>query len=422
MVLILLQSSLSTSLSVLRFKSKCFLMKVTKTKSCSEYHSCTFKVSKVINMSLSRPRVGITYGNQIKPSHLSQYCCILLPMLSLSSSYAHNYYHTCSSSSYRSRAKKASSLYYQRFPAFSTSTSYRPRKEFQLKPSITPPVINHQLVRLDKYLIDCNVGLRSEVQKLIQNGGVIVNGTVVTTPRHRIKAGAHVHLVAQDENIDLRKKFTLFNKPYGMLSTRNDPLGRPNLSHLMEKYPKFEKYHAVGRLDHDSTGLLILSSLGSFTNLLQNPANEVEREYIAVVEGKVNYELLKLKLANGVETSDGTFKSNLLESHEATVLERDIAIQECQYNLEHGVRDKMLLTEDQLHVADLFTIRLTVCEGKYRMVRRILHNSGHSVVTLRRIRYGNFLLDDIPSGGFREATDFEIDWLKKLYWKLCHSK
>eukprot|EP00804_Cyclotella_cryptica_P009625 CCRYP_006315-RA/>CCRYP_006315-RA protein AED:0.31 eAED:0.31 QI:0/0/0/1/0/0/2/0/133 len=131
--------------------------------------------------------------------------------------------------------------------------------------------------------------------------------------------------------------------------------------------------HPVGRLDYDTTGLILFSADGKLTQRLLHPRRGVEKEYVATVKGQVNEDDLRAKLEEGVETTEGIHRATLVED-----------------------------------------VRLIVSEGKYRMVRRMLHNCGHSVVELRRERHGVVRLDDLKEGEFRKATDEELEWARSL--------
>lgn len=174
----------------------------------------------------------------------------------------------------------------------------------------------------------------------------------------------------------------MYHKPLGVLSSIGDPWGRDNLEGLGQKYPFIQHMHPVGRLDLDTSGLLLFSRNGWLTNFLLNPMTKMEREYEAIVEGEVHFDLLRHKLQSGVETSDGKFPAKLLDSQVLSIPNQ--SPNSC--------------------------IRLTVTEGKYRMVRRILHNSGHSVLSLRRIRYGGILLGDLEEGNCRPLIKSELLW------------
>lgn len=155
--------------------------------------------------------------------------------------------------------------------------------------------------------------------------------------------------------------------------------------------------HPVGRLDADTSGLLLFSSDGDLTRRLLNPNSEIEREYEAIVTGKVDFLVLQHALAKGIETTLGTFPSQLTRAfpitnwsgmHEWLQLQYKIAMIDIPRELNFEYTDVSSLTFSYL--------RLRVTEGKYRMVRRILHNAGHSVALLHRCRYGHVTLAGLP--------------------------
>lgn len=201
----------------------------------------------------------------------------------------------------------------------------------------------------------------------------------------------------------------VYNKPVGIQCTMKDPWGRECLDQLHLQYPFLSSMHPVGRLDTDTSGLLLFSSNGDLTQSLLHPSSNTEREYEAFVLGEIgSVDSLTEKLKQGVETSDGRFPASLLEARATTDLERQM------------LRSSMGNVTDSNVTATSY-LRLTVTEGKYRMVRRILHNSGHSVVNLHRIRYGNIRLkainstiDEIEVGSVRPCSSGEINWAKGL--------
>lgn len=158
-----------------------------------------------------------------------------------------------------------------------------------------------------------------------------------------------------------------------------DPIGRPSLLETVPKTWGMQGLHPVGRLDADTTGLLLFSSNGLLTNELLDPNRGVERGYLATVEGDVMQPGLKEKLATGVQTSLGVFAARLVEQKENTV-------------------------------------RVVVTEGKYRMVRRILANVGLPVIDLHRTRYGMVSLDDlnITVGKHSPVSEQAVEWAKDL--------
>merc|ERR1712023_598559 len=230
-----------------------------------------------------------------------------------------------------------------------------------------------------------------------------------------------------------------YHKPLGVLSTMGDNWNRPNLETLPEKFPVLKNMHPVGRLDADTSGLLLFSSLGDLTQHLLNPNSKVPREYVAIVEGKVVMQDLEAKLADGIKTSSGIFPAQLLEA-EILSEQRESQVNylkefEENENVDENNGDnhahqvtrttieKVDISKDNINgivsiyksgkkntkLVDCSRIRLSVCEGKYRMVRRILHNAGHSVISLHRMKYGEMTLDSnlTKCGEIRECTEEE---------------
>ena len=142
--------------------------------------------------------------------------------------------------------------------------------------------------------------------------------------------------------------------------------------------------HPVGRLDADTTGLILFSSDGTLTQRLLHPRHEISKEYVATVEGgdKLDQTELRNKLRSGVETTEGVHVAELIN-----------------VSFENN---------------SLATVRLTVQEGKHRMVRRMLANCGHPVIELKRERHGKILLEDLPEGVFRKANEDELNWIRTI--------
>eukprot|EP01031_Cornospumella_fuschlensis_P033663 gene33663-40725_t len=221
------------------------------------------------------------------------------------------------------------------------------------------------------------MGSRSEVSKLIQQGRVTFNGKVVKSSSERIPSRSTVYV--DNAPCTLAPSLMVYYKPVGVHSTVGDPWGRENLLSLYEKYPLLKPLHPVGRLDCDTSGLLLFSSNGKLTNQLLDPSNAVPRVYEVIVSGCTNQSTLAEALISGVETSDGTFPARLEETFAISNAEKLRA----SNNSEEAVTGDFASQLSQLSY-----VRLSVTEGKYRMVRRILHNAGHSVLLLHRTSFG----------------------------------
>lgn len=230
------------------------------------------------------------------------------------------------------------------------------------------------LVRLQKLLAQSGVGSRRRCEELMLAGLVEVDGEVVTRlgtkvdPRTvviRVEGrrlpppGDHVYLV--------------LNKPRGVVSTMADPQGRRTLADFVADRP--ERLFHVGRLDTDTEGLILLTNDGDFAQRMAHPSYEVEKTYVAEVEGVVGRPVLRRLLA-GVVLEDGP-----VQVTGARVLSRQ------------GGRS---------------IVELVIHEGRNRIVRRLLDHVGHPVRRLTRTRIGPVRVGDLRSGTLRELTRDEL--------------
>jgi 23S rRNA pseudouridine2605 synthase len=176
--------------------------------------------------------------------------------------------------------------------------------------------------------------------------------------------------------------------------------------------------HPVGRLDYDTTGLLLFSSSGPLTQALLHPKHSIEKEYVAVVTGIVNEEELRTTLASGVTTGVGVHTAQLVSALPNIPSAEDAAafLAKVKSGLPNEYNTTDLKLRGYLDIFDatsLSTVTLTVSEGKHRMVRRMLANVGHPVVTLHRARLGEISLGDVPVGQTRALTPTEMKWAQK---------
>lgn len=210
-----------------------------------------------------------------------------------------------------------------------------------------------------------------------------------------------------------------------MLSVRRDPNGRPCLDDVLlgcsdstAKPNAIPPLHPVGRLDYDTTGLLLFSSSGPLTQSLLHPKREIEKEYCAVVTGIVDQEKLRAELAAGVTTGEGVHAARLVSAEPNAPAAEDVAayLADVKAALPSEYNTTDLKTRGYLDVFDatsLSTVTLVVSEGKHRMVRRMLANVGHPVVSLHRLRLGEISLGDVPIGQTRVLTPEELKWAQK---------
>ena len=223
------------------------------------------------------------------------------------------------------------------------------------------------MIRLDRLLVDRGLGSRTEVQKLIKFGRIELNGEVVRSPKLKVPSDSVPYY--DGEPLAPSPLLYAFHKPAEVLCASRDRWGRLTLTEVVPVSIQ-RQHHPVGRLDFETTGLLLYSRDGSLTQRLLHPKRKVERVYRAKVANPVQPELVD-RLAAGVETAEGMHTAQITE------FEGD-------------------------------TLELIVTEGRHRMVRRMLNNAGYPVLSLTRVRFGTIKLGDLEEGHTRPVTDAEL--------------
>ena len=238
------------------------------------------------------------------------------------------------------------------------------------------------LVRLDKLLSERGAGSRKDVDKLIRKGLVTLNGEVVGKSDGKLKVPFSSCPIVDGYEYAPPPLLVAYYKPLGVVSSMRDDRGRADLATVLPLEWQ-SSMHPVGRLDADTTGLLLFSRDGDLTHRLLHPRFVVEREYLAEVEHPIDAAALGAQLAEGVET------------------------------IEEG---ESLVVQAQLLEVIGQTVRLVVTEGKYRMVRRVLANAGHPVVALHRVRYGEVRLDalELEEGDAVAIEGDALEWATSL--------
>jgi 23S rRNA pseudouridine2605 synthase/16S rRNA pseudouridine516 synthase len=228
--------------------------------------------------------------------------------------------------------------------------------------------------RLQKVLAAAGVASRRVSEQLIAAGRVTVNGEVVSELGSRVEPASD--LVAVDGvaiQLDRTKRYIMFNKPTGVVSSMADEGGKPDLSTVAAQFE--ERLFNVGRLDAETSGLLLLTNDGPLANVLSHPRYGVEKTYIAKVRGSVNQQTLR-KLKEGIELDDGPIAADAA---------------------------RLLGSPSQGHSM----VELTLHSGRNRIVRRMLAEVGHPVVELVRRQFGPLHLGGLGLGQTRELTDAE---------------
>jgi 23S rRNA pseudouridine2605 synthase/16S rRNA pseudouridine516 synthase len=233
--------------------------------------------------------------------------------------------------------------------------------------------------RLQKVMAAAGVASRRVSEDLIVAGRVTVNGKVVRELGTRVDpATDKVAVDGTAVQLDTSRRYVMLNKPVGVVSSMRDEQGRPDLSRFTAGYP--ERLFNVGRLDAETSGLLILTNDGELAHVLAHPSFGVTKTYIARVRGIVTPQTIS-RLTKGVELEDGPIaadKAKLLQSNQ---------------------REGESLVEITLH------------SGRNRIVRRMLAEVGHPVVELVRRQFGPLHLGTLKVGQLRDLTKAELGQL-----------
>lgn len=234
--------------------------------------------------------------------------------------------------------------------------------------------------RLQKVMANAGVASRRASEKLILAGKVMVNGQVVTELGTKV-TGADVILV-NGQAIDQEKKaYYLFYKPRGVISAVSDDKGRKVVTDYFEETP--ERLYPVGRLDYDTSGLLLMTNDGQLANALMHPRFKVDKVYVAKVKGLVQTEDLKRLRQGLVVDGKKTAKAK------AKLLKQDKA-------------------------KEISLVQLTIHEGRYHQVKKMFEALGYRVSKLKRERYAFLDLSGLTSGDYRKLTAAEVKGLKQL--------
>ncbi len=252
----------------------------------------------------------------------------------------------------------------------------RPRHKPKSKTPASPGSADGR-IRLQKFLSECGVASRRHAEKLIVEGKVEVNNVVVKELGTKVHPQRDIVRVSRRIVKPAQRGIILLNKPRGVVSTLSDPEGRPTVAEFLTKH--FKSYFPVGRLDWDSTGLMILTNDGEMAERLMHPRYGFERTYHVRVEGIPNDNTIQ-KLEQGVRLEDGLARAKAIR----------------------------LLKNDE----NSAWIEITIAEGRNRIVRRMMDKVRHPVMKLKRVSYGPFRLGNLDTGQIRKLTEKEYQQIR----------
>lgn len=227
--------------------------------------------------------------------------------------------------------------------------------------------------RLQKVIAQSGITSRRKAEELIVNGKVKVNGKIITQLGTKVSDKDHIEV--DDILISKEKKeYYILNKPRGVVTTTNDDRNRKTVVDLI---PTKARIYPVGRLDYDTTGLLLLTNDGDFANILTHPTSQIEKVYIAKLKGIIKVEQIN-RLKNGIYLDEQLVQAN---------------------------RIKLKKVDPKTNTC---MVQITISEGKNHQVKRMFEEVGYEVLKLKREKEAFFDLKNLASGEFRRLTPKEV--------------
>ena len=258
-------------------------------------------------------------------------------------------------------------------PGYDPNAKYSMKKRIEYKEEHVDP---DEPIRLNKYLANAGVCSRREADEFITSGAVSVNGTVVTELGTKVKRSDEVRF--HDEPVTIEKKvYILLNKPKDYVTTSDDPQQRKTVMDLVKDACP-ERIYPVGRLDRNTTGVLLLTNDGELASKLTHPKFLKKKVYHVFLDKNVSTEDLQ-KIADGIELEDGEVHADAIEYAD----ERD-----------HS------------------QVGIEIHSGRNRIVRRIFEHLGYRVVKLDRVQFAGLTKKNLRRGDWRFLTEKEVETLR----------
>lgn len=233
-------------------------------------------------------------------------------------------------------------------------------------------------MRLQKYIAMSGYCSRRKAEELIAKGLVKVNNEIITEMGYKLKEDDVVFIDNKEISFNEKKVYYLLNKPRGIICSSSDEKGRKTIIDLIDTN---ERVYPVGRLDYDTTGLIILTNDGDLTNFLTHPKYEFEKTYLAKIEG-------------------------ILSKEDIETLKNKMIIEDRRVVIKHfKIRKKDYDKNSSL-------VEIGIIEGRNHIVKKIFSSLKHPVIKLSRIKYGYLELGNLKSGEYRELSLKEV---KRLY-------
>ncbi|MFN0727945.1 pseudouridine synthase [Polaribacter gochangensis] len=258
------------------------------------------------------------------------------------------------------------------------NSGFQGKKKEYRKIKTAPKANPEDGIRLNKYIANSGVSSRREADKLIASGNVTVDGVVITEMGFKVKPGSEVRFDGSSITPE-EKKYILLNKPKNYITTMDDERGRKTVMDLIENATK-ERVYPVGRLDRNTTGLLLFTNDGELAKKLTHPKHNVHKLYHASLDKKFEMKHLQ-KIREEV----------IIEGKKVFIDEVDYVVGESK-------------TE----------IGIKIHSGRNRIVRKIFEHFGYKVVKLDRVIFAGLTKKNLPRGRYRELTAQEVNTLHMI--------
>ena len=260
---------------------------------------------------------------------------------------------------------------------FNKNSSQSKDKKYKTKLNVSTSVEQDaQLIRLNKFIANAGICSRREADKLIESGIIRVNGKIIKQLGTKISPADKVQY--DDQVLKSEKKYyVLLNKPKGYLTTTDDPYDRKTVMFLVKNACK-ERIYPVGRLDRNTTGLLLFTNNGDIAKKLTHPKHQVKKIYHLILDKNLKTADFN-QISKGIQLEDGMIKVDTIAYVEGAVNKKEIGI--------------------EIH------------SGKNRIIRRIFESLDYKVVKLDRVAFAGLTKKDIPRGKWRFLTENEVSFL-----------
>ncbi len=262
---------------------------------------------------------------------------------------------------------------------------------------------------MQKYIADAGIASRRAAEKLIMQGRVRVDGIAVEAMGCTVDNGSIVEVDGVVIKPVEDKVYIMLNKPPGYITTVKDQFGRQSVSDLIRGVG--ERVYPVGRLDYETSGLIILTNDGDLAFKLTHPSNETSKTYLATVKGTPNEEEMEA-LRSGI----------MIEDRKTSPAKVKVVALNCSKGLQggQGTVPCLICTETDIKPSsgshegeDISIIEITIHEGRNRQVRKMFEALGHPVLRLKRTGVGGIVLGDLKEGAWRKLNEAEIRELSK---------